>query len=135
MPISVGITDNNVTNLALQLYIPASVCSCSVLHRLVTLISTEAKLFAGKEAAIKQAKSASEAAQRLMSQQEKVTRFHLRPRQSLWWFLFMTCFLLTTSSMSSYKNNLDQLGKHLSRVYGFYFSQINVSRLSYSIFL
>ncbi|KAF6018839.1 hypothetical protein EB796_022845 [Bugula neritina] len=42
-----------------------------VLHRLVTLISTEAKLFAGKEAAIKQAKSASEAAQRLMSQQEK----------------------------------------------------------------
>lgn len=45
---------------------------CSVLRRLVTLISSEATLTASKEAAIKQAKSASDMAKKLMEDNDKV---------------------------------------------------------------
>ena len=45
---------------------------CSVLRREVTLISSEATLTASKEAAIKQAKSASDMAKKLMEDNDKV---------------------------------------------------------------
>ena len=50
---------------------------CSVLRRLVTLISSEATLTASKEAAIKQAKSASDMAKKLMEDNDKVIKLKI----------------------------------------------------------
>ena len=52
--------------------LPYSISFCSVLQRMITSLCREARLEASHEAAIKQATSASDQAQKLMEENEKL---------------------------------------------------------------